>query len=192
MIVHKKRKEKQFLMQLEAVKEKYVKQASDLDDIFYRGFYIQCAESTAADIYEMLFLDFSKGNCFQNAQDIDKRMLERFFKLAAIHHSICTAKRRKKQIKWQCMQSALKEVYHLSEKEMQMSDVLYRCIGISQSGFSELFAKLTIQYLRLQPEFDILTLAFLLHFWYNSYRSFLASFVGYVPFHVRLKKASAM
>ncbi len=192
MVLHKKRREKQFLIQLEEVKEKYIKRASELENIFYRGFYIQCAESTAADMYEMLFLDFSKGNCFQNQQNIDKRQLERFFKLAAIHHTICIAKRRKKQIKWQSIQSALQEVYGLHEKEMHMTDILYRCIGISQSGFSELFAKVTIQYLRLQPEFDILTLAFLLHFWYNSYRSFLASFVGYVPFHVRLKKASAM
>ena len=34
------------------------------------------------------------------------------------------------------------------------------------------------------------TLAFLLNFWYNSYSSFMASFVGYVPFHIRLQKAS--
>lgn len=188
MVLHKK--QKQFFIELETVKENYTKRAADLENTFYRGFYIQCAESTAADLYEVLFLDFSRGNCLQNM--MNKKQVEQFFKLAAMHHSICTAKRRKKQMKWQEIQSVLQEVYDLSEKEMQMTDILYRCIGISQSGFSELFTKVTIQYLHLQPEFDILTLAFLLHFWYNSYRSFMASFAGYVPFHVRLQKASAM
>ncbi len=188
MILHKKQKE--FLMALETVKEQYIKQAIEVENIFYRGFYIQCMESTAADIYEVCFLDFSQGNCFRNS--IRQEQLKPFFKLAAIHHSICTAKRRKKQITWQEIRSVLQTVYALSEKEMQLADRLYHCMEHCKSNFSELFAKVTLQYLHIQPQFHIFTLAFLLHFWYNSYRSFMASFAGYVPFHVRLQKTSAM
>ncbi len=188
MILHKKQKE--FWTAVETVKEQYIQQAIEVNNIFYRGFYIQCIESTAADIYEVCFLDFSQGNCFQNG--ISQEQLEVFFKLAGIHHSICTAKRRKKQLTWQEIRPMLQTIYALSEKEMQITDVFYHYMKECKSNFSEMFAKATLQYLHIQPQFPIFTLAFLLHFWYNSYRSFMASFAGYVPFHVRLQKASAM
>ena len=91
---------------------------------------------------------------------------------------------------WEEMSAAMARVYELDEKERQMADILYRCASLYQSGFADLFARTTARYLFHTIEMTPQTLAFLLNFWYNSYSSFMASFVGYVPFHIRLQKAS--
>ena len=88
------------------------------------------------------------------------------------------------------MSAAMARVYELDEKERQMADILYRCASLYQSGFADLFARTTARYFFHTLEMTPQTLAFLLNFWYNSYSSFMASFVGYVPFHIRLQKAS--
>ena len=155
------------------------------------GDYMQCIESTIADGYEMFLLDFSRENYFRaNVERLDLESGKRFFKLAGIHHTIRVVRRRKKQLDWEEMSAAMARVYELDEKERQMADILYRCASLYQSGFADLFARTTARYLFHTIEMTPQTLAFLLNFWYNSYSSFMASFVGYVPFHIRLQKAS--
>ena len=158
---------------------------------FYEAYYMQCIESTVADGYEMFLLDFSRENYFRaNVERLDLESGKRFFKLAGIHHTIRVVRRRKKQLDWEEMSAAMARVYELDEKERQMADILYRCASLYQSGFADLFARTTARYLFHTLEMTPQTLAFLLNFWYNSYSSFMASFVGYVPFHIRLQKAS--
>ncbi|HIY04707.1 MAG TPA: hypothetical protein H9733_07075 [Candidatus Anaerotignum merdipullorum] len=177
---------------LEGQKEEYLARAAALEHRFYAAFYEQCIESTVADGYEMFLLDFSTYNYFRaHRADLDGPAGQRFLKLAGIHHTIRVVRRRKKELSWDEMKRAMWMVYALNEEEQKMAEILYQCACVYQSRFSDLFARTTARYLFGTREMTPQVLAFLLNFWYNSYSSFMASFVGYVPFHVRLKKATA-
>lgn len=190
MQLHIRQKQDPVTLYLEGQKESYLSRAAQ-ETPFYEAYYMQCIESTVADGYEMFLLDFSRENYFRaNVERLDMESGKRFFKLAGIHHTIRVVRRRKKQLDWEEMSAAMARVYELDEKERQMADILYRCASLYQSGFADLFARTTARYLFRTIEMTPQTLAFLLNFWYNSYSSFMASFVGYVPFHIRLQKAS--
>ena len=113
----------------------------------------------------------------------------RFFKLAAIHHTIRIVRRRKKELDWQEMKAVLTEIYELEQKEQDLAELLYQCAASYQSGFHELFHKTTARYLFGDRELSGFSFAFIGNFWYNSYSSFMGSFTGYVPFHIRLRDA---
>lgn len=70
-----------------------------------------------------------------------------------------------------------------------MTELLHRCAELYQSGFQELFHKTTARYLFGDKTLSGFSFAFIGNFWYNSYSSFMSSFTGYVPFHIRLKRA---
>ena len=188
MQLHIRQKQDPVTLYLEGQKESYLARAAQ-ETPFYEAYYMQCIESTVADGYEMFLLDFSRENYFRaNVERLDLESGKRFFNLAGIHHTIRVVRRRKKQLDWEEMSAAMARVYELDEKERQMADILYRCASLYQSGFADLFARTTARYLFHTIEMTPQT--FLLNFWYNSYSSFMASFVGYVPFHIRLQKAS--
>jgi hypothetical protein len=70
-----------------------------------------------------------------------------------------------------------------------MAELLYRCAMVYQTGFHDLFHKVTARYLFGDRELSGFSFAFIGNFWYNSYSSFMGSFTGYVPFHIRLRDA---
>ena len=72
---------------------------------------------------------------------------------------------------------------------MQLAELLYQCAVVYQSGFQELFWKVTARYLFDDRVLNGFSFAFIGNFWYNSYSSFMSSFTGYVPFHIRMKRA---
>ena len=75
------------------------------------------------------------------------------------------------------------------ETEQEMAELLYRCAKVYQTGFHDLFHKVTARYLFGDRELSGFSFAFIGNFWYNSYSSFMGSFTGYVPFHIRLRDA---
>jgi len=77
----------------------------------------------------------------------------------------------------------------LEQRERDMAGLLYQCAASYQTGFQELFLKTTARYLFGDRELSGFSFAFIGNFWYNSYSSFMGSFTGYVPFHVRWRKA---
>jgi hypothetical protein len=115
--------------------------------------------------------------------------MKRFFRLAAIHHTIRVVRRRKKELNWSSMKAAMTEIYELEETEQEMAELLYRCAMVYQTGFHDLFHKVTARYLFDDRELSGFSFAFIGNFWYNSYSSFMGSFTGYVPFHIRLRDA---
>ena len=70
-----------------------------------------------------------------------------------------------------------------------MTELLHCCAELYQSVFQELFHKTTARYLFGDKTLSGFSFAFIGNFWYNSYSSFMSSFTGYVPFHIRLKRA---
>ena len=154
------------------------------------AFYAQCVESTAADAHE-IFLEtpLSFNYFWENRDRLDAAGVCRFFKLAAIHHTIRIVRRRKKELDWAQMKAALAEIYGLEEKETELAELLHQCATLYQSGFQELFHKTTARYLFGDRVLSGFSFAFIGNFWYNSYSSFMGSFTGYVPFHIRLKRA---
>lgn len=180
-------KETYLLQDLETIHDTLLHATPQLENTFAAAFYAQCIESTYADGYETFLLDHSMSNCFQeNRTQCNIFVLERFYKLAAIHHTIQVVQRRKKELCWEEMADAMQQVYTFHENERHMADILYQCACISRSRFRALFARTTARYLFAQTELSPVTLAFLMNFWYNSYQSFMASFISYVPFRVRL------
>lgn len=180
-------KETYLLQDLEQIHDTLLCATAQIENAFSAAFYAQCIESTYADGYETFLLDHSISNCFQeNRAQCNAFVLERFYKLAAIHHTIQVVQRRKKELCWEDMANDMQKIFTFHENERHMADILYQCACISRSRFRALFARTTARYLFAQTELSPVTLAFLMNFWYNSYQSFMASFINYVPFRVRL------
>ena len=168
----KRKKEEQLGLWIEAERERLSARAYALEDAFLREFFAQCVESTAADAYEVFLETPLAYNYFrENLGRMDEKTLARFFKLAAIYHTGLTA------------------VFSLSGQERKMTELLHCCAELYQSGFQELFHKTTARYLFGDKTLSGFSFAFIGNFWYNSYSSFMSSFTGYVPFHIRLKRA---
>lgn len=160
------------------------------ESAFYGAFYAQCVESTAADAYEVFLETPLAYNYFsENLHRLDPAGIQRFYKLAAIHHTIRIVHRRKKDLDWKEMKRVMEQVYGMNGQELEMAELLNGCAGLYRSGFYELFHKATARYLFGDRTLSGFSFAFIGNFWYNSYNGFMASFGGYVPFHVRMKNA---
>lgn len=189
-MLERRKKEEQVRLWIEAERERLSLRAYAYTDAFLGAFYAQCAESTAADAHEVFLETPLIGNYFRERLDrLGEESLSRFYKLAAIHHTIRIVRRRKKELHWEEMKTALGAIYSLSEREMQLAELLYQCAVVYQSGFQELFWKVTARYLFDDRVLNGFSFAFIGNFWYNSYSSFMGSFTGYVPFHIRMKRA---
>ena len=189
-MLEKRRKEMQVRIWIEKEKGRLLERAYDAEDLFAGAFYAQCIESTAADAHEVFLETPLTFNYFrEKLNSLSEAELQRFFKLAAIHHTIRIVRRRKKELNWGSMKEAVTEIYELTEREAEMTELLYRCAVAYQAGFQELFHKITARYLFADKELSGFSFAFIGNFWYNSYSSFMGSFTGYVPFHIRLRDA---
>ncbi|MDD3393863.1 MAG: hypothetical protein PHG19_04395 [Anaerotignum sp.] len=175
---------------LEECKLYFLERAYSIENQFYSAFYIQCAESTAADGYEAFLETPMEHNYFRSKLPrLNETVMIRFFKLAAIYHTIRMVRRRKKEISWEDIKKALFEAYDLTESEREMAEILQRCAFLYQAGFQDLFIKTTARYVFGDKVLSAFSFAFIGNFWYNSYSSFMGSFTGYVPFHVRMERA---
>lgn len=189
-MMEKKKKERIIRSWIEGEKERLLENAYGTENPFLEAFYTQCIESTAADAHEVFLETPLMFNYFrENLDRLDQETLSRFFKLAAIHHTIRIVRRRKKELDWEEMKGALIEIYGLEQKERDMAELLYQCAASYQTRFHELFHKTTARYLFGDRELSGFSFAFIGNFWYNSYSSFMGSFTGYVPFHIRLRDA---
>ena len=189
-MLEKRRKENMARFWIEEEKERLLERAYDAENLFLGAFYAQCIESTAADAHEVFLETPLTFNYFrENLDRLDRETLTRFFRLAAIHHTIRIVRRRKKELDWKEMKGAMAEIYEMEQKEQDLSELLYCCAAIYQTGFHELFHKTTARYLFGDRELSGFSFAFIGNFWYNSYSSFMGSFTGYVPFHIRLRDA---
>ncbi len=175
---------------IEEEKIRLLERAYGAEPSFLTAFYAQCIESTAADAHEVFLETPLAFNYFrENLDRLDRETLVRFFRLAAIHHTIRIVRRRKKELDWDEMMTALTDIYELEEKEVNMAELLYCCAVTYQTGFQELFHKTTARYIFGDRVLSGFSFAFIGNFWYNSYSSFMGSFTGYVPFHIRLRDA---
>ncbi|MDO4530865.1 MAG: hypothetical protein Q4C06_02690 [Bacillota bacterium] len=189
-MLEKRKKEYQVRQWIEGEKECLLERAYRAEDPFVGAFYAQCAESTAADGHEVFLETPLAFNYFREKLDIlDEEGIRRFFRLAAIHHTIRIVRRRRKELEWETMAGALADIYLLDEREKALAALLYQCALCYQSGFHELFHKTTARYLFGDRVLHGFSFAFIGNFWYNSYSSFMGSFSGYVPFHIRMKQA---
>ncbi|MBQ9090733.1 MAG: hypothetical protein IJY52_00480 [Anaerotignum sp.] len=189
-MLERRKKENQVRCWIEGEKENLLLRAYAVENPFVAAFYAQCAESTAADAHEVFLETPLAFNYFrENLDRLDMEGITRFFKLAAIHHTIRIVRRRKKELDWAEMKGAMTEIYQLDERERELAELLHRCAVVYQSGFNELFHKVTARYLFGDRELSGFSFAFIGNFWYNSYSSFMGSFTGYVPFHIRLRDA---
>ena len=189
-MLEKRKKEAAVGLWIEEIRDALTKRAYGTEDPFLGAFYGQCIESTAADAYEVFLETPLTFNYFRgNLDRLDQEGMARFFRLAAIHHTIRIVRRRKKELQWDRMLTAMLEIYGMEEKERNLAEILYQCAAVYQTGFSELFHKTTARYLFSDTELSGFSFAFIGNFWYNSYSSFMGSFTGYVPFHIRLKQA---
>ena len=189
-MLEKRKKENQVRVWIEIEKEYLLERAYDVKNPFAGAFYAQCIESTAADAHEVFLETHLTFNYFrENLDRLDEKGVKRFFRLAAIHHTIRIVRRRKKELNWKEMMMVLAEIYELDEREQAMANRLHQCAMSYQTGFHDLFHKTTARYLFGDEELSGFSFAFIGNFWYNSYSSFMGSFTGYVPFHIRLKNA---
>lgn len=189
-MLERRKKENMVRCWIEAERERFSKKAYAYEDAFLASFYAQCAESTAADAHEVFLETPLSFNYFrENLDRLDEEGICRFFRLAAIHHTIRIVRRRKKELDWVQMKTAMAKIYELEERETKLAELLHQCASLYQSGFQELFHKTTARYLFGDRVLSVFSFAFIGNFWYNSYSSFMGSFTGYVPFHIRLKRA---
>lgn len=186
----KREQEKALRGWIEAERVRISARAYGYGDPFLGAFFAQCAESTAADAYEVFWETPLSYNYFRENRDrLDREGVARLFRLTAIHHGIRATRRRKKELDWAGMLVALAVVYGLDEREKKLAALLYDCAARYQTLFSALFGKVTARYLFGDRELSGFSFAFIGNFWYNSYSSFMGSFTGYVPFHIRFANA---
>ena len=189
-MLEKRKKEARVRDWIEAEKEALLERVYEREEGFALSFYGQCVESTAADAHEVFLETPPVCNYFrENLDRLDREVLTRFFRLAAIHHTIRAGRRRRKTLCWEEMKAALFAVYAMDGREQALAELLYQCAVVYQSGFQELFHKTTARYLFGDCRLSGFSFAFIGNFWYNSYSSFMGSFTGYVPFHIRLRDA---
>ena len=189
-MLEKRKKEQTIRLWIEDEKERLLERAYLEEDLFLASFYAQCIESTAADAHEVFLETPVFYNYFrENMERLDGAAMGRFFRLAAIHHTIRIVRRRKKELQWKEMKQAMTEIYGLEQKEQNLAELLYCCAMSYQTGFQELFHKTTARFIFGDRELSDFSFAFIGNFWYNSYSSFMGSFTGYVPFHIRLRDA---
>ena len=124
----KRKKEEELLLWIEAERERLSARAYALEDAFLQAFFAQCVESTAADAHEVFLETPLAYNYFrENLERMDEETLSRFFKLAAIHHTIRTVRRRKSGLDWTRMWTGLLAVFSLSGQEQKLAELLHRC-----------------------------------------------------------------
>lgn len=190
MLEQNLKKDERCRVLIEYCKIYFLDRAYNLENQFYSAFYVQCVESTAADGYETFLETTMEYNYFKSKLAcLDETAMIRFFKLAGIHHTIRMVRRRKKELSWDDMKNNLFQVYELTENEKEMANILQRCAFLYQAGFQDLFIKTTARYIFGDKVLSAFSFAFIGNFWYNSYSSFMGSFTGYVPFHVRMERA---
>lgn len=184
-----KKEKNEFVAWNEGFKAYFLEKCYQMQEGFYQEFYVQCIESTSADGYEIFLETPTHYNCFieDNCSKKDILMMK-FYKIVAIHHTVTVAKRRQEEVHWDTIKTYLFHVFQCSEKEKELTENLYKCIMVSSEQFQILMVKVTMRYLFDFKILDGLSFAFLGNFWYNSYRNFMSSFVGYIPFSVRIKR----
>lgn len=169
----------------------FIEKCYHIDDIFYQEFFVQCVESAYADCCEVFFENPTYYNCFLDESYRDKYVLvSKFYKLIAIHNTVCVAGKKQDEIGWQTIRKHLFFVFRCSKKEIELADKLYDYIINDGYQFQILMIKVTTIYLfefKLLNEFYF---AFLSNFWYNSYNNFMNSFVGFIPFSVRFSRSN--
>ena len=120
-MLEKRKKENQVRLWIEAEKERLLQRAYDAENLFFGAFYAQCIESTAADAHEVFLETPLTFNYFREKLEyLNRETMGRFFKLAAIHHTIRIVRRRKKELDWQEMKAVLTEIYELEQKEQDL------------------------------------------------------------------------
>ena len=93
-MLERRKKENQVLAWVESEKEMLLERAYDMENPFSGAFFAQCVESTAADACEMFLETPLMFNYFsENLFRLERETVERFFKLAAIHHTIRIVRR---------------------------------------------------------------------------------------------------
>ncbi len=188
-MLEKRRTEQKICSWIEEERERLLFRVEEAEG-FPAVFYLQCVESTAADAYEVFMETPLIYNYFrENRERVERETVCRFFKLAAIHHTIRVVRRRRKELDWEPMAEGMISFYGLTAREQELAELLHRCAEAYPSGFQELFVKTTVRYLFADRVLNGFSFAFIGNFWYNSYSSFMGSFTGYVPFHIRLKRA---
>lgn len=184
-----KKEKQEYIAWNEGFRAYFIEKSYQIREGFYQEFYIQCIESTYADCYEVFFETSTHYNCFLDEACIEKDVLVmRFYKLVAIHHTICMVGKKQNELDWDNIKVFLFFIFQCSEKEMELADKLYEYIVNDGYQFQVLMIKVTTMYLfefKLLNEFYF---AFLSNFWYNSYNNFISSFVGYIPFKVRMDR----
>ncbi|WP_317854697.1 hypothetical protein [Chakrabartyella piscis] len=175
---------------IEVIREVLLQRAYTLENRFYLEFFVQCIESTTVDAYEMFLEMPMRYNYFyEQRRQMGIAETLRFFQLTALHHTIRTVKRRKKELEFAEIYPILCEVFCFTKREEDMTLLLQDCVTESQSEFQTLFTKFTPKFLWNQEDLTPFSFAFIGNFWYNSYSDFMGSFIGNIPFHIRRKRA---
>ena len=100
-MLEKRKKEQKIVFWIEREKACRLERAYGVADPFLGAFYGQCTESTAADAYEVFLETPLAYNYFrENLDRLSEEGVKRFFRLAAIHHTIRVVRRRKKELNW--------------------------------------------------------------------------------------------
>lgn len=177
---------------IELVREILLQRAYSIEERFFKEFFIQCIESTTVDAYEMFLETPLQYNYFyEKRRDMGIVEMLRFFQLVATHHTIRMVKRRKKDVEWTEIYPCLCHVFYFTEREEAMTGVLQHTAMACQSQFQEIFVELTPKFLWGIADLSPFSFAFIGNFWYNSYSDFMGSFVGHIPFHIRIKRGNA-
>ncbi len=157
------------------------------DSSFYQAFYLQSIETTHINIEDLFKQTPLSYHYFRNNKHLlQESIIQKLYKLTAIHNTIRTIRRKSKFLNWNIISPYLYEVFQFSKKEQAIAELLYSASLIHRSYFQEMLIKNTAHYLFHDDKIHHLSFAFLGNFWYNSYEDFITSFENYVPFQTRI------
>lgn len=180
---------KEYDLWIESFRVYFLENCYKLERSFNQDFFINCIESVTADLQEILLDTNTQHNFFLHYDSQEKELLIfRFYKLIAIHSTVCISAKQPEYIEWSDVKHQLFFIFQCSKEEIKIAEYLYHAITHNSYEFQISLIKITVFYLF---ELKILTdfyFAFLGNFWYNSYNNFIISFTQYVPFSVRIDK----
>ena len=180
-------KERRGILYFNEAADFFAERCRKIEQSFLRDFYGQCIESTRIDGLEMMENHTALNPFFRSASGFSGPDVMDFFRLSAIHHTICLLLERRKGIKKDVFFAAMAEIFALSRKERELAEVLWKIAWLDKNSFIRIFSAISTNVFSF-CDISTFSVAFWQNFWYNAYSVLMEAFTLYVPFSVRLER----
>ena len=157
--------------------QSYIYRADKLRDSFLRKFFLQAVNCARADSYEF----------YTAMRKVEiGAVLEYPSKIPAVYRWLCVfyislfLSENKNDVDAAAIRAAIPLLFNFHETEEKWIDGFISCAGQSDTEFELSFSRFFMEGILNFKNNNPVTIAFMCNFFYNSYNSFISSFVNFV------------